>query len=315
VRVCLMIEGQEDVTWQQWCRLGDACEQAGLEGMFRSDHYLSVQGRIERGSLDAWSTLAGLAARTERIRLGTLVSPVTFRHPSEVAKVAVTVDHISGGRIELGLGAGWNEPEHRAYGFPFPGVDRRMQMLAEQLAIVHRQWGDGPVDFQGDHYRLEGLDALPKPIQQPHPNLIVGGSGGRRSIALAAKWADEYNTVFQSAEGCRAIRERLADAWEREGRDPGTLTFSLMTGCIVGADKEELHRRAQALMDRSLTSGSVEEYLGSMSDEWVVGTVGEVTDRLGELSDAGVERIMLQHLLHEDTEMVHLLGEEVAQAV
>jgi F420-dependent oxidoreductase-like protein len=310
-----MIEGQEDVTWSQWCRLADACEQAGLEGLFRSDHYLSVQGRVERGSLDAWTTLAGLAARTDRIRLGTMVSPATFRHPSVTAKSVVTVDHISGGRAELGLGAGWHEMEHRAYGFSFPGVNARMQMLAEQLEIVRRQWGSEMLDFRGEHYRLEALHALPKPVQDPHPNLIVGGSGGRRSAALAARWADEYNTVFRSPQRCGEIKSRVAEAWEAAGRDPTTLTFSLMTGCIVGADKAELHRRAQALMDWSLTSGSVEEYLDSMSGEWVVGTVDEVQDRLGALADAGVDRIMLQHLLHEDIEMVHLLGAEVASVV
>jgi F420-dependent oxidoreductase-like protein len=315
LRVCLMIEGQEDVTWPQWCRLADACEQAGLEGLFRSDHYLSVQGRVERGSLDAWTTLAGLAARTERIRLGTMVSPATFRHPSVTAKSVVTVDHISGGRAELGLGAGWHEMEHRAYGFPFPDVTSRMQMLAEQLEIVRRQWGSEAFDFAGEHFRLEALDARPKPVQQPHPNLIVGGSGGRRSVALAARWADEYNTVFQSPDRCREIKCRVMQAWDQAGRDSGTLTFSLMTGCIVGADRTELHRRAQALMDWSLASGSVEEYLRSVSGEWVVGTVDEVRDRLGELADAGVDRIMLQDQLHEDIDMVHLLGAELVSAV
>jgi F420-dependent oxidoreductase-like protein len=315
MRVCLMIEGQEDVTWPQWCRLAEACEDAGLEGLFRSDHYLSVQGRVERGSLDAWTTLAGLAARTTRIRLGTMVSPATFRHPSVTAKSVVTVDHISGGRAELGLGAGWNEMEHLAYGFPFPDVDMRIGMLAEQLEVVHRQWGTESLDFDGDHYRLEALDARPKPVQQPHPNLIVGGGGGRRSVALAARWADEYNTVFQPPKGCREIKSRVAEAWDRAGRDPGEMVFSLMTGCIVGADTAELHRRAQALMDWSLASGSVDEYLTSMSREWVVGTVEEVVDRLGKLGDAGVDRIMLQHQLHEDVEMIQLVGAEVVPKV
>src|ERR671930_2129854 len=136
MRVCLMVEGQEDVTWEQWLALARACEEHGLEGLFRSDHYAPISGPPERGSLDAWTTLAGLAARTSRIRLGTLVSPVTFRHPSELAKVALTVDHVSGGRVELGLGAGWNEREHAAFGFRFPETRERMALLEEQLQRI-----------------------------------------------------------------------------------------------------------------------------------------------------------------------------------
>ncbi|MGH8573564.1 MAG: TIGR03560 family F420-dependent LLM class oxidoreductase, partial [Gammaproteobacteria bacterium] len=185
MRICLMIEGQEDVTWEQWVALAGACEEYGLEGLFRSDHYVSVMGRTERGSLDAWSTLSALAAVTSRIRLGSLVSPATFRHPSVVAKSAATADHISGGRVELGLGAGWYEAEHEAYGFEFPDTGTRMDVLGEQLEIVHRQWTEESVDFDGRHYKLKGVHALPKPVQRPHPPIIVGGSGRRRTVGLA----------------------------------------------------------------------------------------------------------------------------------
>src|SRR5918999_876784 len=310
MRLCLMIEGQEDVTWRQWCDLAQACEDAGMEGLFRSDHYLSVGGHSERGSLDAWTTLAGLAARTERIRLGTMVSPTTFRHPSVLAKSVVTVDHISGGRIELGIGAGWHEAEHRAYGFSFPPTSVRMAVLEEQIEIVHRSWGD-PFDFDGSHFRIEELDALPKPLQRPHPNLIVGGSGNRRSAALAARWADEYNTVFASPEECRRRRQRVADAWEAAGRNPGSLTFSLMTGFVVGKTDAEVKAGARAVMDKSGASGSEGEWLAALRDEWVVGAVDEAVDRLGMLEEAGVDRGMLQHLAHEDIDMVQLLGAEI----
>src|ERR687896_1226743 len=151
MRVCLMIEGQEDVTWEQWLALAGACEEHGLEALFRSDHYESVMGMRERGSLDAWTTLAALAARTSRVRLGTLVSPATFRHPSVLAKSVVTVDHVSGGRVELGLGAGWQESEHRAYGFPFAELRTRMDVMAEQIEIVARSFGDEPFSFEGEH--------------------------------------------------------------------------------------------------------------------------------------------------------------------
>jgi F420-dependent oxidoreductase-like protein len=315
MRLCLMIEGQEDVSWNDWAELARSCEEGALEALFRSDHYLSVQGQTQRGSLDAWSTLAGLAAITDRIKLGTLVSPVSFRHPSVLAKSVVTVDHISGGRAELGIGAGWLAAEHKRYGFDFPDATDRLAMLAEQIEIVSRQWTEEDFSFAGRHYRIEELDALPKPVQRPRPNLIVGGSGGRRSVEIAARWADEYNTIFASSEKCAQIRERLERAWMAEDRDPEKLVFSLMTGCVVGSDKSELERRARTVMERSGESGSVGNRLGALSHEWIVGTVEEAIDRLGDLADAGVQRVMLQHQDHTDTDMVRLLGEEIATKV
>jgi F420-dependent oxidoreductase-like protein len=311
MRICLMIEGQEDVTWTNWCDLADACEESSIEGLFRSDHYMSLQGRAERGSLDPWATLAGLAARTKRIRLGTLVSPATFRHPSVLAKMVVTVDHISGGRAELGLGAGWLEAEHRAYGFSFPDTPTRMQMLAEQLAIVHGSWSDEPLSFGGRHYRTEDLNALPKPIQDPHPNLIVGGAGNPKSAALAAEWANEYNTVFATPEECTRRRRVVEEAWSSAGRDSSSLTFSLMTGCIVGKDKNDLVHRCESVMKKSGADGSVDDWLDGSRDEWVVGTIDQAVDRLGLLEEAGVDRIMLQHQAHEDIDMVRLIGAEI----
>src|SRR3954464_9095811 len=152
-----MIEGQEDVTWADWVALADACERLGFEALFRSDHYLSVEGQDGRGSLDAWSTICGLAAGTRSVRLGTLVSPATFRHPSVLAKSAVTADHISGGRVELGLGAGWHEPEHRTHGFPFPFLRKRMDVMAEQLEFIPRSFEEEPFSFDGQHYKIENL--------------------------------------------------------------------------------------------------------------------------------------------------------------
>jgi F420-dependent oxidoreductase-like protein len=313
MRVCLMIEGQEDVTWQNWCDLADACEASGVEGLFRSDHYLSVQGHRERGSLDAWTTLAGLAARTSRIRLGTMVSPATFRHPSMLAKSVVTVDHISGGRAELGLGAGWNEDEHRAYGFEFSTTAQRMEVLAEQLAIVHGSWTQDPFDYQGHHYTIEGLNALPKPVQKPHPNLIVGGSAGPLSARLAALWADEYNTVYADPEECTRRRSAVENAWESEGRDPKKLVFSLMTGFIVGRDQGDLIRRAERTMEASNETGDARQWLAGLGEEFVVGTPAQIVDKLGRFGAAGVDRIMLQHQLHSDVDMVGLLGEVFRQ--
>jgi F420-dependent oxidoreductase-like protein len=310
-----MVEGQEGVAWDQWLALARACERGGLDGLFRSDHYLSVFGRTERGSLDAWSTLAALASCTERIRLGTLVSPATFRHPSELAKVVATVDHVSGGRVELGLGAGWYEGEHRAYGFPFPELGDRMEILEEQLEIVTRQWGDAPASFAGRHYELEDCPGEPKPVQRPRPPLIMGGMAGPRSAALAARFADEYNTIFCTPEVCRARRQKVLEACERAGRDPATIRFSLMTACVVGADRDELRRRVRRRAEVTGEGFDSDSDLREQAENTLVGTVEEVVERLHSYAEAGVERFFLQHLGHEDVDMVELIAAEVQPAV
>jgi F420-dependent oxidoreductase-like protein len=312
MRVCLMIEGQEDVTWEQWLALAGACEEHGLEAMFRSDHYESVMGMRERGSLDAWATLAALAARTSRIRLGTLVSPATFRHPSVVAKSVATVDQISGGRVELGLGAGWHEGEHRAYGFEFPPTPTRMERLAEQLEIVTRSWTEDAFSFSGRHYQLQDLRALPKPVQRPRPTLLVGGAAGPRSLALAARYADEYNTVGVPLEELPERHGRLLEAWRAAGRDPATARLSLMTTCVVGRDRAEVTERVGRVLAVTGSSDSVAEVIDERPN-WLLGTVDEVAERLKELEGAGVGRVMCQHLDHADTDMVAVLGEVAAR--
>ena len=311
--VCLMIEGQENVTWDQWVALALACEEHGYDGLFRSDHYVSFGHPHEWGNLDAWGTLSALAARTERIRLGTLVSPVTFRHPSVVAKSVVTADHVSGGRAELGLGAGWFEGEHAAFGFPFPSTGERLQMLEEQAEVIHRLWDtdEGAVTFDGIYYRLEDVTALPKPLQDPHPPLIIGGRGGPRAIRLAAQWADEYNVFGISAEECRQVRERLSEACQRVERDPSAVRLSTMVGTLVGSDRSDLERRARRLMQQLGEDGDPAAFVESWSERRLVGTVDQIIERLGALTDAGVERVMLQHLVHDDLEAVALIGTEV----
>src|SRR5919202_1681607 len=258
-----MIEGQEDVTWEQWLALADACEEYGIDTLFRSDHYLGIVSGERTGSLDAWTLLSALAARTTTLRLGTMVSPVTFRHPSLLARAVVTVDHVSNGRVEIGMGAGWMQREHEAFGFPFPERRVRLELLAEQVEIVHRQLTEERFDFEGRHYVLRGCTALPKPVQQPRrPPLILGGAAKGGTTRVAARFADEYNTTFAGPEEFAQRARRVREACEREGRDPGTMRLSLMTGCVVGR-----------------------------------------------------ERVMLQHLLHDDVEMVALIGSELAPLV
>jgi F420-dependent oxidoreductase-like protein len=310
-----MVEGQEGVTWEQWLALADACERSGVEGLFRSDHYAGLGGDRDRAALDCWTTLAGLAARTERIRLGSMVSPATFRHPSVHAKGAATVDHISDGRVELGLGAGWNEREHRMYGFPFPPTSVRVEMFAEQLEIVHRQWTEDELDFDGRHYRLEGGRAWPKPLQQPRPPLIVGGAAKRGTVEPAVRFADEYDTTFSSPEECARKRRTLDEFCERAGRDPATLRFSLMTTLIVGRDEREVRDRARRVMERGSGDGDLDDWIAGRRDRTVIGTVDEVVARLRQYEAAGVERFFAQHLDHADVTMVELIGAEVAAAV
>jgi F420-dependent oxidoreductase-like protein len=308
-----MIEGQEDVTWDDWLALARACEEYGVETLFRSDHYLSVEGRGERGSLDAWATIAALAGVTSTLRLGTLVSPATFRHPSELAKVVASADLISGGRVEFGMGTGWLEPEHEAYGFPFPSLGERMAVLEEQLQVVAGHWAGGSFSFDGRHYVIKQLDARPKPVQRPRPPLIIGGRGGPRSLALAARHADEYNTFSRTAAECAELRRDLDEACRREGRDP--IPLSLMVGWLAGEDRAELLDRAGRLAEWRGDHVAPEDFLRGLPESWLAGTLDELTPRLGELADAGVECVMLQHLLHRDIDAVEQIGRRVAPAV
>jgi alkanesulfonate monooxygenase SsuD/methylene tetrahydromethanopterin reductase-like flavin-dependent oxidoreductase (luciferase family) len=303
MRVCLMIEGQEGVTWDDWVALARTAEESGLEGLFRSDHYLGIGNGGPAAALDAWATLSALAVLTERIRLGTLVSPVTFRHPAVVARMVVTVDHVSGGRVELGLGAGWYEAEHEAHGFPFPPLRERFDKLEADTAAIVRAW-------------TEDERQQPKPLQPPHPPLIVGGSAKPRGARLAARYAQEYNTIFVPAAQCRERRAALDEACHVVGRDPSTLPLSLMTGCVIGADEGEVRERAAALLRLRGEDGDVGAWIerhagGGM----LIGTVEQLAGRLRELEDAGVTRVFLQHLDYRDLAAVELMGRELAPSV
>ena len=310
-----MIEGQEGVTWEQWLALAGACEEHRIDTLFRSDHYAGIVSGGGTASLDAWTLLAALAARTTKLRLGTLVSPVTFRHPSVLARSVVTVDHVSGGRVELGMGAGWMRREHEAFGFPFPDTRERTELLAEQVEIVHRQLTEERFDFEGRHYRLRSSMALPKPVQRPRPPLIVGGAARSGTTRIAARFADEYNTTFARPGEFAERRRRVREACEREGRDPDTMRLSLMTGCVVGCDREEALERARRLHARTADGGDFETWLEGWSGAALVGSLDEVAERLRALEEAGCERVMLQHLLHDDLEMVALIGRELAPLV
>jgi F420-dependent oxidoreductase-like protein len=314
MRLCVVIEGQEGVTWSEWLALARACEEHGLEGLFSSDHYISTVGGVGvpgRDALDAWTVLAGLAASTRRLRLGTLVSPATFRHPSVLAKAVTTVDHISSGRVELGIGAGWHELEHRAYGIPFGDQATRTGLFAEQLEVFVGQWSGASFDFTGQHYRLEGCVALPRPVQRPRPPIIVGGAARPGTLGPAVRFADEYNTYFASPETCRVRAERVRAACETAGRDPGSLRFSLMTGFAIGTDTRDLGLRTRGIMKREAASGDETAFLSAHADEWIVGTVEEAILRVAELAEAGVERLVLEHLDSGNLDTIALIGSKI----
>jgi F420-dependent oxidoreductase-like protein len=307
-----MIEGQEGVTWAQWLALAEACERHGIPALFRSDHYMNLDGQHpEFGSLDAWGTLCALAAVTSKLQLGTMVSPATFRHPSELARLVLTADQISGGRVVLGLGAGWHEREHEAHGFPFPPLRTRMDILEEQLQIILGNWGDEHFSFDGEHYKLRDLDAQPKPIRRPHPPLIMGGDAGPRSAALAGRYADEYNSNFVTPDQARERRERIDHACEAVGRDP--IPFSLMTTVLVGADEAELRSRLARF--GALTGADGDQLLREPPETWVLGTLDQATEQLLAFSEAGVARVMCQHLLHDDLDAIAQIGEQLAPRV
>ena len=308
MRLALMIEGQEGVTWDDWIALSGACEEHGVETLFRSDHYLSSTDE-SRPVLDGWTTIAGLAARTSRLTFGTLVSPVTFRHPSVLARAAATADEISGGRVTLGIGAGWMEREHEAYGFDFGSARNRIERLGEQVEIVYRLLREDRVDFSGAHYSLRDAPGL----HRPELPILVGGSAKPGTTGPAVRFADEYNTFFVTVEEARERKRTLDEACERAGRNPATLRYSLMAPCIVGVDDAAVRESARRIGARF--GRDPDEVLERYRERGPVGTVEQVVARLRELEQIGYERVMLQHLAHDDLETVALIGQELVPAV
>jgi alkanesulfonate monooxygenase SsuD/methylene tetrahydromethanopterin reductase-like flavin-dependent oxidoreductase (luciferase family) len=297
-----------------WPTLDAIWAEAGTLDAFSagwmSDHLTDASVDRGGGAFESLTTAAALAHRVPGKWIGIAVLANTFRYPAVVAKAATVIDNATGGRFILGLGAGWHEGEHRSHGFPFDTTRDRFDRLAEQFEILHRSWTEGAFDFSGRFYRLEGADPLPKPVQSPHPPLIAGGSARPRGAALAARWADEYNTVGATADECRERRQRIAEACAEQGRDP--IPFSLMTGFLVGRDDAELRDRAARL---ALWRGEDDDSPDALPPAWLVGTPPQIVERIHELQDAGVERVMLQHLLHEDLDALELIGEEVIPAV
>jgi alkanesulfonate monooxygenase SsuD/methylene tetrahydromethanopterin reductase-like flavin-dependent oxidoreductase (luciferase family) len=303
-----MIEKQEGVTWEEWVALASACEEHGVEALFRSDHYISWFDESRR-VLDAWATIAGLAARTTKLELGTLVSPATFRHPSVLARSAATADEISGGRVTLGMGAGWQDREHEAYGFEFGTPRERVARLGEQLEIVHGLLHADRFDFDGTYYRLDAAPGLGRP-ELP---ILVGGSAKRGTALPAVRFADEYNALFGTLDEVRERKQKLDEACELGGRDPATLRYSLMAPCVIGRTEQEVLESARRIGARF--GRDPEDVLERHREHGPVGTIAEAAERLKQIEEIGYDRVMLQHLAHDDLETVALIGRELAPAV
>jgi F420-dependent oxidoreductase-like protein len=300
MRLVIFTEPQQGATYTDLLRVAQTAESAGFDGFFRSDHFLAMGRSGEPGPTDAWVTLGALAVQTSRIRLGTLVTSATFRLPGPLAIAVAQVDEMSGGRVEFGLGGGWFEQEHTAYGIPFPTVGERFDRLEEQLEIITGLWAsDSPFNFDGKHYQLIDSPALPKPVQSPRPPVIVGGHGKKRTPALAARFADEFNVPFSKIEDIAPIYERVRAASAAIGRATPP-AFSAAAVLCVGRDDAEVRRRAAAI-------GREPEEM--RENGGVVGTVSEAKATIQRYAEAGATRLFLQVLDLADLDHVELAAE------
>jgi F420-dependent oxidoreductase-like protein len=309
MRLRIFTEPQQGASYATLRRVAKATEDLGFDAFFRSDHYLkmgSVSG--DPGPSDAWTTLAGLAVETSRIKLGTLVTSATFRYPGPLAIAVACVDEMSGGRVELGIGAGWYDAEHTAYGIPFPATKERFDRLEEQLAIITGLWAapaGEKFSYRGRYYRVTDSPALPKPVQRPRPPVIIGGHGPRRTPALAAKYADEFNIAFSNVGEVAAQFGRVRSACAATGRDPGSLTYSAAQVVCCGKDEATLSRRAAALG----------RDVAELRRNGLAGSPAEIVDKIGTFAEAGVQTLYLQVLNLDDLDHLSGLASEVLPQV
>jgi F420-dependent oxidoreductase-like protein len=309
MKLRIFTEPQQGADYQTLRQVAQATEELGFDAFFRSDHFLSMgEGSGLPGPTDSWATLAGLAVETSRIRLGTLMTAATFRLPGPLAITVAQVDQMSGGRVELGIGTGWFEAEHTAYGIPFPSLRERFDRFEEQLAVITGLWSTEEGEsfsFDGTHYQLTDSPALPKPAQRPRPPIVIGGTGPRRTPALAARFADEYNAQFSSVADSAAAFGRVREACEAAGRYPDSMTYSVAHTVCCGKDEAEFRRRATAI--------------GWDPDEMrrtaLGGTPGEVAAKIAEYAEIGAERVYLQVLDLSDLAHLELIASGVSPQV
>ncbi|MBH0121063.1 LLM class F420-dependent oxidoreductase [Rhodococcus sp. HM1] len=304
----IFTEPQQGATYADLLAVAQTAERLGYAAFFRSDHYLAMNSKGLPGPTDAWITLAGLARETSTIRLGTLVTSATFRHPGPLAITVAQVDAMSGGRVDFGLGAGWYEEEHLAYGIPFPPLQERFDKLEESLSVITGLW-ETPVgktfSYEGAHHRILESPALAKPAQRPGPPIIIGGKGKRRTPALAARFADEFNVPFESAEESARLFERVRNACRAVNRDPAEMVWSNALVLCCGRDENEIARRAARI------GREVDE----LRENGLAGTPAEVVEKIGRYAEIGTQRIYLQVLDLADLDHLELVAQEVLPAV
>jgi F420-dependent oxidoreductase-like protein len=312
MRYALMTEPQQGLVYEESLAIVRAAEDAGFEAYFRSDHYASFPGASGLPTSDAWATLAGLARETSRIRLGVLVSPVTFRIPGNLAKVIQTVDEMADGRVEAGFGAGWNAEEHAQLGIPFPDLEERYAMLEEQMAIIHGLWTEPDGwSYEGRHWQVRGAKRHGEVARggRRHPHVLFGGKGRSRMARLVALYGDEFNLISASPDDAPAAYDRVRAACRAEGRDPEEVVYSAMTGVLVAETREDLRARvADLLVALGQGDADADRWLDDRRGRWVIGTPDEVHDRIAAFEHAGTQRLMLQDFLPRDLDHVAVLG-------
>ncbi len=303
MEICVFTEPQQGATYDELLAVARTAEDAGYTGYFRSDHYLAMNVPDGVGPSDAWITLAGLARETSRLRLGTLVTSATFRMPGPLAISVAGVDAMSSGRVEFGVGAGWYESEHTAYGIPFSSIGERFDRLEEYLAVISGLWATPVGDrftFDGSHFQLTDSPALPKPVQQPGPPIIIGGGGKKRTPALAAQYAAEFNTPFMSPDDATPLYRRVDEACARVERTTPIRHSAAQVLCC-GRDDAEVARRAEA----------IGREVSDLRENGLAGTPAEIVDKIGRFGEAGATRVYLQALDLSDLAHVELIGAEV----
>ncbi len=305
--IALMLEGQMGLNWPRWQKIGKLAEKLGFAGLYRSDHFTNPSPP-DQDSLELWTSLTWLADNTEKIEFGPLVSPFTFRHPSNIARMAVAVDDLSGGRLQLGLGAGWQDREHDSFGFSLGSIPERLQRFEEGLQIVRMLFSsEEPVSFKGEHFQLDDALLLPRPSRTGGPNIVIGGNGKKRTLPIAAKYADEWNGLRQSPAEFAERSQLLDTLLEKEDRQPNSLRRSLMTTCVFGSTEQEADKKAS-----QWGVSSAEEL---RQNHVFAGTADQIVDLLGEYSEAGCQRVMLQWLDLDDLDGIQALAEGVLNKI
>lgn len=317
MKLGVMIEGQEGLNWERWKRIVRATEDLGFESLWRSDHFFSLMGPRDRDALETFVSLVHVAESSSRIRFGTLVCSMTFRHPSLLARMAAGVDQLSGGRFILGIGGGWNVPEHEAFGIEFPPVKRRMDMLEDSAALIRALWDNEQASYNGRVFSLKEARLNPKPAQSPAP-LLIGGGGEKRTLRVVARFADEWNVPAMPIDRYRTKVEALEAHCERQKRDPGTIARSLMCAFLIGETEADVKKRVEAIQKvipplAQMPADGAAAMLRSRG--WITGTPAEAVEQIQALEAEGVSRIMLQHHNQTDFQVLELIAKEVLPKV